>query len=76
MRRRIDAKRYLTMGARLVGVAPSAANRSYLVTGDVTFHGRTTLTFEHDMSIDGDHVTLSGADVSTSANSGWSRPAC
>ncbi len=64
LRRRINARHYPTIGARLVGVAPSAAHRTYLVTGDVTFHGRT-LTFEHDLAIrfDRDEVTLSGADV-------------
>jgi polyisoprenoid-binding protein YceI len=64
LRRRINARRYPTIGARLVRVTPSAAHRTYLVTGDVTFHGRT-LTFEHDMAIrfDRDEVTLSGADV-------------
>ena len=64
LRRRINARRYPTIGARLVGVAPSAGKGTYLVTGDVTFHGRT-LTFEHDMAIrfDRDEVTLSGADV-------------
>jgi polyisoprenoid-binding protein YceI len=64
LRRRINARRYPTIGARLVGVAPSAGQRTYLVTGEVTFHGRT-LMFEHDMSIhfDEDEVTLSGEDV-------------
>jgi polyisoprenoid-binding protein YceI len=64
LRRRINARRYPTIGARLVGVAPSGGNGTYLVTGDVTFHGRT-LTFEHDMAIrfDRDQVTLSGEDV-------------
>ena len=64
LRRRINARRYPTIGARLVGVAPSAANGVYLVTGEVTFHGRT-LTFEHDMAIrfDRDEVVLSGEDV-------------
>jgi polyisoprenoid-binding protein YceI len=64
LRRRINAKHYPTIGARLVGVAPSDENGTYRVTGDVTFHGRT-LTFEHDMAIrfDRDEVVLSGADV-------------
>lgn len=64
LRRRIDARRYPTIGARLVRVSPSGANGTYLVSGEVTFHGRT-LTFEHDMSIrfHGDEVSLSGADV-------------
>jgi polyisoprenoid-binding protein YceI len=64
LRRRINARRYPTIGARLVGVAPSPANGTYLVTGDVTFHGRTQ-TFEHNMTIrfGDDHVTLSGEDV-------------
>jgi polyisoprenoid-binding protein YceI len=64
LRRRINARRYPTIGARLVGVTPSAANGAYLVTGDVTFHGRT-LTFEHDMTIrfDRDEVILSGEDL-------------
>jgi YceI-like domain len=64
LRRRINARRYPTIGARLVGVAPSAANGAYLVTGEVTFHGRT-LIFEHDMAIrfDHDEVVLSGEDV-------------
>jgi hypothetical protein len=64
LRRRINARRYPTIGARVAGVAPSAALGMYLVTGEVTFHGRT-LTFEHDMAIhfDRDQVTLSGEDV-------------
>jgi polyisoprenoid-binding protein YceI len=64
LRRRINAKRYPTIGARLVGVETSAEHGSYLVTGEVTFHGRT-LAFGHDMSIrfERDEVTLSGADV-------------
>jgi polyisoprenoid-binding protein YceI len=64
LRRRINAKRYPTIGARIVGVAPLSGNGSYLITGEVTFHGRT-LMFEHDMAVrfDRDEVTLSGADV-------------
>jgi hypothetical protein len=64
LRRRINARRHRTIGARLVGVAPSIAHRTYRVTGDVTFHGRV-LTFEHDMAIrfDRDDVILSGEDV-------------
>jgi polyisoprenoid-binding protein YceI len=64
LRRRVNARRHPTIGARLVSAAPSAGDATYLVTGDVTFHGRT-LTFEHDVAIrfDRDEVTLSGEDV-------------
>ena len=56
-------------------MAPSAGKGTYLVTGDVTFHGRT-LTFEHDMAIrfDRDEVTLSVRTSSTSRKFGMEPP--
>ena len=51
LRRRIDAQRYPTITGVLTGVARAAAHPNYLVTGDVSFHGKTR-TFEHEMQIE------------------------
>ena len=64
LRRRVDAKRYPTIAGRLTGVSARGPHPDYVVTGDVSFHGRT-LTFEHEMQIDlrPDRVSLTGSSV-------------
>ncbi len=64
LQRRIDAARYPTIVGRLSRVVADGPHPSYVVTGDVTFHGRT-LTFEHGMQIDivGGEVRLTGDDT-------------
>lgn len=64
LRRRIDAKKYPTIAGRLTGVAPRGTHPDYVVTGEVSFHGKT-LTFEHEMQIDvdADGVSLTGSSV-------------
>jgi hypothetical protein len=50
LRRRIDAKTYPTIAGQIVRVGAAEAPGEYLVTGDLTFHGKTR-TFEHEMVI-------------------------
>jgi len=51
LRRRIDAQRYPTITGTLTRVARPDAHPNYMVTGDVSFHGKTH-TFEHEMQIE------------------------
>ena len=64
LRRRIDARRYPTIAGRLTGIAPEGAHPNYMVTGEVSFHGKAR-TVAHDMRIEvhDDGITLSGEDV-------------
>jgi polyisoprenoid-binding protein YceI len=50
LRRRIDAKTYPTIAGQIIRVAAAQRPGEYLVTGDLTFHGKTR-TFEHEMVI-------------------------
>jgi polyisoprenoid-binding protein YceI len=64
LRRRIDARRFPTIAGRLTHVAPAEAHSEYVVTGDVSFHGKTR-TFAHGMRIEADThaIALTGEDV-------------
>ena len=64
LRRRIDARRYPTISGRLTHIAPAGAHPEYLVTGEVSFHGKTRI-FEHGMRIEVRHdgIALTGEDV-------------
>jgi polyisoprenoid-binding protein YceI len=64
LRRRIDARRYPTIAGRLTNIASAGAHPEYVVTGEVSFHGKTR-TFEHSMRIDvhDDGIALTGDDV-------------
>jgi polyisoprenoid-binding protein YceI len=64
LRRRIDARHYPTIAGRLTDVAPDGAHPDYVVTGEVSFHGKTR-TFAHGMSIQvsGEGIALTGEDV-------------
>jgi polyisoprenoid-binding protein YceI len=64
LRRRVDARRYPTIAGRLTSIAPAGPHPDYVVTGEVSFHGKTR-TFEHGMRIEvrDDGITLSGEDV-------------
>jgi polyisoprenoid-binding protein YceI len=64
LRRRIEARRYPTIAGRLTEIALDGAHPDYMVTGEVSFHGKTR-TFSHDMQIEvgvGD-IALTGEDV-------------
>jgi polyisoprenoid-binding protein YceI len=64
LRRRIDARRYPTIGGRLTAVTGDGTPPDYVVTGEISFHGKTR-TFSHGMRIVvGDEgITLAGEDV-------------
>jgi polyisoprenoid-binding protein YceI len=64
LRRRIDARRYPTIGGSLTRVSAVDGHPHYVVTGDISFHGRS-LTFEHAMDIEfvPGAVVLSGEDT-------------
>jgi len=64
LRRRVEARRYPTISGRLTEVALDGAHPDYMVTGEVSFHGKTR-TYAHGMQIDvrDDEITLSGEDV-------------
>jgi len=64
LRRRIDARRFPTIIGELTRVAAAGEHPSYLVTGDVSFHGATR-TFSHAMTIEAheEEVVLRGEDV-------------
>ena len=64
LRRRIDAKRFPTISGRLTHIAPQGAHPDYMVTGEVSFHGKTR-TFAHGMQIEAldDGIALTGEDV-------------
>jgi polyisoprenoid-binding protein YceI len=64
LRRRIEARRYPTIAGRLTKIALDGAHPDYMVTGEVSFHGKTR-TFSHGMQIEvgvGD-IALTGEDV-------------
>jgi hypothetical protein len=50
LKRRIDARRYPLIEGEITGVSATADPTTYLVAGDLTFHGKTR-HFEHDMTI-------------------------
>ncbi len=64
LRRRIDARRYPTISGRLIHIALEGAHPAYMVTGEISFHGKTR-TFEHGMQIElsGEDIALTGEDV-------------
>jgi polyisoprenoid-binding protein YceI len=64
LRRRIDARRYPTIGGSLTEVSATDGHPHYVVTGDIDFHGKT-LTFAHAMDIEfgPGTVVLSGEDT-------------
>jgi polyisoprenoid-binding protein YceI len=62
LRRRIDAPTYPTIAGAITNVGRGTRPQEYLVTGDLTFHGRTR-SFTHEMTIglsDDRHITLQG----------------
>jgi polyisoprenoid-binding protein YceI len=61
LKRRIDARTYPTISGKIVSVTATASAGEYLVTGDLTFHGKTR-TFAHDMiiAVDGQAISLTG----------------
>jgi polyisoprenoid-binding protein YceI len=64
LRRRIEARRYPIIAGRLTEIALDGAHPDYMVTGEVSFHGKTR-TFSHGMQIEvgvGD-IALTGEDV-------------
>ena len=64
LRRRVDARRYPTIGGRVTKITAAGAHPRYAVRGDIEFHGKTR-SFEHEMDIeirDGE-VSMTGADV-------------
>jgi len=64
LRRRMDARRYPTIAGRVSRIIVDAVHPNYVVTGDITFHGKTR-TFEHGMQIEvhEEAVALTGEDV-------------
>jgi polyisoprenoid-binding protein YceI len=65
LKRRIDARQFPTILGQILRVAPAGQPGRYLVTGDLSFHGKTR-TFEHEMSIEvagRDSVSLKGEYV-------------
>lgn len=50
LRRRMDARRFPTITGRLSSIAAGGSHPRYVVTGDISFHGKTR-TFAHDMHI-------------------------
>ncbi len=75
LRRRMDARRYPTIGGRVTSIAATGPHPRYAVTGDIEFHGKTR-TFEHEMDIEvtDDAVALTGDTCSTSAQFGMQPP--
>ncbi|HEX3794371.1 MAG TPA: YceI family protein [Acidimicrobiales bacterium] len=65
LKRRIDARKYPLIEGQITRVQPASAPGLYLVTGDLTFHGRTR-TFENEMTItapDDRSISLTGEYV-------------
>ena len=64
LRRRIDARRYPTIGGRVTRIAATGPHPRYAVAGDIEFHGKTR-SFEHEMHIEvtEDAVALTGEYV-------------
>jgi len=50
LKRRIDARRYPVIEGEIASVTAADTPGSYLVAGDLSFHGRTR-RFEHEMTI-------------------------
>ena len=51
LKRRMDARRYPIIVGEITRVEPGDAHLSYLVTGDISFHGKTR-SFTHGMAIE------------------------
>jgi polyisoprenoid-binding protein YceI len=64
LRRRMDARRFPTIAGRLTHIALHGAHPDYMVTGEVSFHGKTR-TFSHEMQIEShdEGIALTGEDV-------------
>jgi polyisoprenoid-binding protein YceI len=64
LKRRMDARRYPTIVGEITRVELGEAHPSYVVSGDISFHGKTR-SFTHEMSIEVNDagVLLSGDDV-------------
>jgi polyisoprenoid-binding protein YceI len=64
LRRRIDARRYPSITGRLTDMVADGAPPDYVVTGEISFHGKTR-TFSHGMQIEAreDGVFLAGEDI-------------
>jgi polyisoprenoid-binding protein YceI len=65
LKRRIDARTYPTISGVVTSVSATETTGEYLVTGDLTFHGKTR-TFSHEMTIavaDGASIVLKGENV-------------
>jgi polyisoprenoid-binding protein YceI len=64
LRRRIDARRFPTISGRLTHIAPDGAHPAYMVTGEISFHGKTR-TFVHGMQVEfsDEGISLTGEDV-------------
>jgi polyisoprenoid-binding protein YceI len=50
LKRRIDARSYPTISGQITQVTSTGEPDLYLVTGDLTFHGKTR-TFAHEMTV-------------------------
>ena len=61
LRRRIDARRYPVIEGRVAQIVASGGHLQYMVTGDVSFHGKTR-RFEHEMHVEttGETIELRG----------------
>jgi polyisoprenoid-binding protein YceI len=65
LKRRIDARNHPVIVGQITQVRSTDEPSTYLVTGDLSFHGRTR-TFEHEMAIEvvnGTDISLKGAHV-------------
>jgi polyisoprenoid-binding protein YceI len=64
LRRRIDARRHPTISGSLTRISSTDEHPHYVVTGDISFHGKT-LTFAQEMNIEvgPGTVLLSGEDT-------------
>lgn len=51
LKRRMDARKYPTITGRITSFRAAEVRGSYLVGGDLSFHGHTR-NFEHEMTID------------------------
>jgi polyisoprenoid-binding protein YceI len=64
LRRRMDSRRYPTITGRVTRIVAGDLHPNYVVTGDISFHGKTR-TFAHEMHIEvQDHeISLGGEYV-------------
>ncbi len=65
LKRRIDARRYPLIAGEIVSLTGTDTAGSYLVAGDLTFHGKTR-RFTHEMAItmpDDSSIELKGESV-------------